>query len=253
MIRPRKCLQTERLVSVSTANLLYKEEYPINDQITIRIPTIGEVLEDEDSYNAVLSVWTSTPADYMVFLDDNGIDFTSLNDYDLFLILAQILASYNTSLFFGDLDFSKFRVAEDIERKQMVLLNTEDNIVIDSGIYYTIAAVLRKITASSRTNKVPAGEETKKYMIERERVKMNRRKNRQQESQIETLITAMVCTQQYKYDYEGTRSLTVYQFYECVKQVIKKVDYENRMIGVYAGTVSVKDLSNDDLNWLIHK
>ena len=109
---------------MSTANLLYKEEYPINDQITIRIPTIGEVLEDEDSYNAVLSVWTSTPADYMVFLDDNGIDFTSLNDYDLFLILAQILASYNTSLFFGDLDFSKFRVAEDIERKQMVLLNT---------------------------------------------------------------------------------------------------------------------------------
>ena len=236
-----------------TANLLYKREYAVTEQITIRIPTIGEVIEDEDSYNLVLSVWTSTPADYMVFLDDNGIDFTELNDYDLFLILSQLLATCDTSMFFGDFDFSKFKVAEDIERKQMVLLNAEDNIVIDSGVYYSIAAVLRKITASTRTNKVPAGEETKKYMLERERIKMNRRKNKKQESQIETLITAMVNTQQYKYDYEGTRNLTVYQFFECVKQVIKKVDYENRMIGVYAGTVSVKDLSNDDLNWLIHK
>ena len=30
-------------------------------------------------------------------------------------------------------------------------------------------------------------------------------------------------------------------------------DYANRMYGVYTGTINVKELSQDDLNWLTHK
>jgi hypothetical protein len=62
----------------------------------------------------------------------------------------------------------------------------------------------------------------------------------------------MVNTEQFKYDFEGTRELSIYQFNESVQQIIKKTDYDNRMYGVYAGTVNPKELSKDDLNWLIH-
>lgn len=237
---------------MSAINLLYKSEYPITDKIVLRIPTIGELLEDEDSYNAVLSVWTAAPIDYMVFLDDCGLDFTTLSDYDLFILLSRFLSMYNTSLIFGGIDFSKFHPAEDVETGKVALVDAENDIVIDKGIYYTIAGALRKINGLKRNNRTPAGEETKKYMLERERIKMKRKKRRKEVSQLESLIVAMVNTQQYKYDFDGTRGLTVYQFYESVRQVIKKVDYENRMIGVYAGTVNAKELSNDDLNWLVH-
>ena len=90
-------------------------------------------------------------------------------------------------------------------------------------------------------------------MLRRAKEKMLRNKNRKQESQLESLIIAMVNTEQYKYDFEGTRELSIYQFNESVRQVIKKVDYDNRMYGVYAGTINVKELSQDDLNWLTHK
>lgn len=63
----------------------------------------------------------------------------------------------------------------------------------------------------------------------------------------------MVNTQQFKYTFEGVRDLTIYQFNESVKQVIKKVDYENKMFGVYTGNLDVKKLSQDDLNWLTNK
>ena len=33
---------------MSTINLLYKTDYPINDYIRVVIPTVGEILEDED-------------------------------------------------------------------------------------------------------------------------------------------------------------------------------------------------------------
>ena len=90
-------------------------------------------------------------------------------------------------------------------------------------------------------------------MIKRARDKLKRRKKIKESSQLESLIVAMVNTEQYKYDFETTRELSIYQFNESVRQVIKKVDYEHRMYGVYTGTISVKDLSQDDLNWLTHK
>lgn len=90
-------------------------------------------------------------------------------------------------------------------------------------------------------------------MLERARHKLKRRKNQAESSQLEPLIIAMVNTEQYKYNFEETKDLTIYQFNESVRQIIKKVDYSNRMYGVYAGTIDVKDLSQDDLNWLVHK
>ena len=56
-----------------------------------------------------------------------------------------------------------------------------------------------------------------------------------------------------KYDFESVKNLSIYQFNESVKQIIRKVDYDNRMFGVYSGTISAKDLSQEDLDWLTHK
>ena len=90
-------------------------------------------------------------------------------------------------------------------------------------------------------------------MIDRARRKRNRRRNRQKLSQLESLIIALVNTEQFSYDFESVQKMTIYQFNESVRQVIKKIDYDNRMHGIYAGTVSLKDMSQDDLNWLTHK
>lgn len=81
---------------------------------------------------------------------------------------------------------------------------------------------------------------------------MRRNKNKTQESQLEPLIIALVNTEQYKYDFEGTRELSIYQFNESIRQIIHKVDYDNRMYGIYAGTVNAKELSQKELNWLAH-
>ena len=80
-----------------------------------------------------------------------------------------------------------------------------------------------------------------------------RSKNKKFLSQIEPLIISMVNTEQFKYNYDTVRDLSIYQFNESVRQVIHKIDYDNRMYGVYTGSISAKDLSQDDFNWLSHK
>lgn len=238
---------------MATMNLLYKKEYAINDFISVHIPTVGEILDCEDEYYSVVSILTAMPIDMLVQLDDIGIDFTKINEWDLFLLLFGTLRGRDTSLVLGDLDLSKFQIAVNPQNGNTIIKNDETGAKIDRAILGQIASVLRKIHHLERNNRRPANDEAKEYMIRRAREKMLRRKKRMSDSQLEELIVALVNTEQYHYGFEGTRELSIYQFNESVRQVIKKIDYDNRMHGIYSGTVSAKDMSQDDLNWLTHK
>lgn len=238
---------------MATLNLLYKQEYAINDHIKIQIPTVGEVLDNEDDYYTMVTMLTAMPIDMMVQLDDIGVDFTAINEYELFLLLFNALKDKDTSLIFGDLDLQPFKSVINPQNDTIVLRNKETGVVIDRGVQGQIASVLRKIHNLKRNNRKPANQEAREYMLQRAREKMRRRNRRVNDSQLEELIVAMVNTEQFHYGFEGTRELSIYQFNESVRQVIKKIDYDNRMHGVYAGTVNAKELSQDDLNWLTHK
>lgn len=236
-------------------NLLYKKQCSINDKIQVMIPTVGEIIDQEDNYYDILTVLTGMPIDFMVQLDDMGIDFTTINEYDLFLLMFNGLKAKDTHLFFGDLDLNKFEYAVNEQNQMIVLVDKEDDIVIDRAIYGKIADTLRQIHNYKKNTKKPGNEEAKKYMIERARKKLNRRKRKKSNdlSYLETLIIAMVNTSSYKYDFEGTKELSIYQFNESVNQVIAKTNYDNIMYGVYMGTVKISDIPNKDLNWISHK
>lgn len=238
---------------MQTTNILYKHECPINNHIKIIIPTVGEIIEDEDNYYSIITVLTAMPIDLMVPLDDAGIDFTQINEYDLFLIMFGGLATQDTSLVFGDLDLSQFKLDINPQNGNFILKDTKNGIIIDSEIHAKIANTLRKIHHLEKNKKKPANKEAKEYMLERARIKAMRNKNHPKESQLEPLIVAMVNTEQYKYNFETTRNISIYQFNESVRQIIHKVDYDNTMYGIYSGTVSAKDMKQEDLNWLIHK
>lgn len=238
---------------MKTVNLLYKNVYPINDEIGVTIPTVGEILDNEDDYYNLVSILTAMPIDLMVQLEDAGIDFAAIDDYDLFLLLFPAIREQNTKLVFGELDLTGFETAMNEQNGNIVLVDRSRDIVIDRMIHSQIADALRRIHHLEKDTRKPGNAAAKKYMIERARAKQKRNRNRKQTSQLEQLIIAMVNTEQYKYDFEGTRELSIYQFNESVRQIIKKVDYDNRMYGVYTGNISVKDLSQDDLNWLTHK
>lgn len=236
-----------------TRSLLYKRDFPINDKISVHIPLLREVLEQEDNYYGIISTITATPYDMMVQLDDMGVDFSTIDEYELFLITFDMLKTSDTSLVFGDLDFTRFVPMINNQNGMMVMRDDEKDITIDKAIYLQICSALRKIHHLKRENKKPANMEAKKYMIERARKKLARRRKRIEDSALEEMIVALVNTEQFSYTYNSVLDVTIYQFYESVYQIMWKVDYDNRMYGVYTGTIKAKDLSQDQLNWMAHK
>ncbi|MCQ2052347.1 MAG: hypothetical protein MJZ03_00155 [archaeon] len=236
-----------------TLSLLYNREYAVNDDIHVVIPTVGQILEDEDSYYGMITTFTAMPIDFMVQLDELGIDFTEISDYDLFLILFNGLKGQKTNLLFKDLDIDKFQLTQNQQTGDLFLINAEDHIMIDRRVYGQISAVFRKVHHIERNRRKPANDDAKKYMLQRAKEKQRRNKNRKVESQLESLIVAMVNAPEFKYDYDGAKNLSIFQFNESVRQIIKRVDYNNRMFGVYSGTINAKEMSQDDLTWLTHK
>ena len=238
---------------MATRNMLYKSEIVINDFVSIKIPSVGQVVECEDEYYNLVQLLTSMPIDLMVPLDDAGIDFSTINDYELFILLFNAIKQCDTSLVFGDLDLSPFQLGVDEETGRPVMIDPNTERKFDRALQVNIADTLRKIHHLEKNNRKPGNEEARKYMIERARKKMNRNRRRKHDSHLENLIVAMVNTEQYKYNFEGTLELSIYQFNESVRQVSHKINYSNIMFGVYSGSVDPKTISQDDLNWLIHK
>ena len=71
------------------------------------------MLDNEDSYYNVVSAITAMPIDFMVQLDDLGIDFTTINAWQLFVLLFENIKQmdkYVLSLVFGDMDLSDFEI-----------------------------------------------------------------------------------------------------------------------------------------------
>lgn len=216
------------------------------------MPTVDEVLRDEDRYNSLVRIVLATPIDFMVQLDDSGIDFETISSYELFLMFFMGLRKEDPSLIFGSLDLNKFELDVNRENGMVILKDRENGIIIDRGIHDMICRALREINRLEKDFRKPANEEAKKYMLQRARMKM-RRARKQRDSELEDLIVALVNTEQFKYDFDGAKNLTIYQFNRCVHQIIKKINFDNTMIGCYAGTVDIKKIDQNNLNWLTSK
>lgn len=234
------------------AGLLYAKQCPINENISVCIPSVGEVLDNEDEFFELVSTVVATPYDMMVALDDVGINFTKINDFDLFMLMFGNLQHRDTSLLFGDLCFDNFTPAINKETNEMVLVDIEKDIVIDRTIHHEIATVIRRILSLERNDKKAGNEEARKYMIERARVKQKRKakKTDKYKSQIEDIIVSLVNAEEFPYNYQTVRDITIYQLYSSLNQISHTIHFDNTMIGYYAGTVKIEDLKPEDRTWL---
>jgi len=222
-------------------------------KLFVRIPTVGEILEDEVTYYSIASSLTASPFQYMVQLDDMGIDFTTLTDYELFKMLFCVYAkSSDLSILFGDLNISDFSVYK--ENQEEYLYSPSNRIEINERVYNDLVDIIRKINLFEKVKYKPGNESAKKYLLEKERKKQKRNAKKPYEPYLEKLVIALVNTSEFPYDYDSCMDLSIYKFNQSFKQIQHKITFDKTMIGVYAGTVDTSKLSNRDaLSWIPNK
>lgn len=219
-------------------------------KLSVRIPSVGEILDDEGAYYSIVSALTASPFQYMVPLDDMGMDYTTVTDYELFKILFAMCVGSDLSILFGDLDLSDLtRWGEPGPAEY--LYSPGNDIAIDEKAYHSLAEIVRKINLLEKVTCKPGNDSARKYLLEKERRKRKRQSQRPYEPYLEKLVIALVNTSEFPYDYDACMDLSIYRFHQSLRQIQNKISFDNAMIGVYAGTVDTSRLGSKDLlSWI---
>ena len=212
---------------------------------------MGEILEDEQHYYNLVYNLTATPYQYMVQLDDMGIDFTMITDYQLFMMLFPTFAQGDLSILFGDIDLSDISVRVSTQNGQPVLYSPQNQLMIDELVYNQIVDGIRRINNLKRENHRPGNNEAKKYIIKLERKKQKRRANKPYKPYLEKMVVALVNRPEFKYNYEQVSDLSIYKFNKSFEQIQHKIAFDNTMIGIYAGVVDTSKIKDRSyLSWI---
>ena len=248
-------------------------DIPVSNKIMVSQPTLGEIQEfSERKYFSAVYNLTAVGADMKWQLWDSGIDYTEIEDYDLFVKLIFMLVSSKKKMYENMLlekdkysetlsnlteeeiaDFSvnplklilKKSNGEPIDlcnferyvikdTEEIILYSNEDDIRIDRVVYQKIVQAIRKIHGLKRNNEVPANERTKMDLIEDARDEALASSSKPYKSVLTPLISA----------------LTV-KCGQCGddKRVGKIQDCELLLQGAYSGFASLKGIDRNRLEW----
>ena len=113
-------------IEVSDLELYFGDDYIVNDNIIIHQPTISELIKCERDYFSVIYTLCAISSDMKSQLWDIGLDWNTVEDFQLFCMLAPTLSKDRTSILFGDLDFSEMKTYQHPHIDDEIVLTREE-------------------------------------------------------------------------------------------------------------------------------
>ena len=257
---------------------------PINNKISIYQPTLSEIADfgEKEYFNAVYTL-TSVPADLKWQLWDIGIDYTKVDDYELFIFFTSQLLSSQKNIYsewisnpekyedklislseqdiadmetnplclvLKDIDIADFTIVKKTynnDIQQYVLMDCKKGIVIDRYVYTKIVEFVRKIHGLKRNNETPANERTKMDLIEDARDEAMLSKNKPYKSFLKPLISTMKVKCGQCGD-ERIWNQDIGQFLYDIKRIGHAQNAELLLSGAYSGFGSLKGVDQNRLD-----
>ena len=229
--------------------LYFGDDYIINDQISITQPTIGQIVDyGEAAYFSMVHTLCAIPSDMKAQLWDMGIDWTKLEDYELFQMLAPTMPQERTWVLFGDLDLSQMRPYLNNQNGEVVLADKETGTIIDKLIYMRIVNYIRKLHNITPKPEKAKGKRAKEAMIDEDRRNREYNKDKPFRSYLLPLISSVKVKQGYTRDY--VRNMGLFEFFDDVSRLQIIHNSDHLMSAAYAGTLDMKKIDKQELNWM---
>ena len=242
--------------SFDELQMYYGLDYKIDDQITIKQPTMGDIIEfGEHKVFSSIMPFVSNPTTYRLQLWDMGIDWNKISDYELFLTLIQGSNKEDTSLIFGDIDFSSLQPYMNQSNNEIVLMNQDQTLIIDEYKYMHMREYIRLMFNQYPKVEKAKGRATKEAIIDEERMKLlneqRLNKNKKNKSIYLPLISAMVNHPGFKYKKNELKEVGIVEFMDSVKRLQVYESTVALMSGIYSGFCDTSKMNlSKDLNWL---
>lgn len=237
------------MFEVDQLQLYFGDDYVINDKLKIKQPTIGEIVDfGEARYFSVVHTLCAIPSDLKSQLWDMGLDWTEVEDFDLFILLAPTLSIDRTRLLFGDMDFTKLKPYKNRENGDIVLADLETGVKIDKLIYLRIVNYLRRLHNITPKIERAANKTTKQILVDEDRMRIRLNQEKPFKSYLLPLISSVKVRMGYTKDYVRNEGYCEFMDDLSRLQIIHNADH--LLAGCYAGTIDMKKINKQELNWL---
>lgn len=238
--------------------MYFGEDYTINN-ITISVPTIGDILEvGETRFYQSLSPLLNNPTSIRVFLYDTfHKDWNKTKDIEVFYIMYQLVQDKEPlNLIFKDFNFDGFVLTpakknkQDTEYDHLALFNEDKNILIYDDEYLEIAEYIRTMMNVHPKTEKAKGKTTKHWMLQEDRMKVQQSEDKKGSSTLLPLVSACINHPGFKYKLDDLKQVNICQFMDSVQRIQKYEQGVAAMHGIYGGMVSAKDIPNDLINFM---
>lgn len=238
---------------VDELKLYMSEDVKIANGIVLKCPKILDIVEyGESAYFSMVQTLCSTPSSMKVALDDMKLNYMKVEDFQLFMMLAQSFTPEVTHLLLGDLDLSKFKPHSTKDSEEVVLVyegteNDENPIVISSIIYEILVTYIRKMHGFKKQVDKAGNEITRRQLIRLARQDAEMAKNKPHESLLRPIISAVKCRQGYSIDY--IKQMGIFELMDDLSRLNVIVNADAALGGMFSGFVDTKKMDKTVLNW----
>ncbi len=258
------------------------KDIKITPKITVTQPTLDQIerFGERKYFNAVQTL-TAVGADLKWQLwDYKKIDYTTIEDYDLFIRFSSKLVSskkkiheelvnnrekYEKELseisdeelaemlvnpleLVLNIDLADFTLCKSNKNDQIILYDIKNDITIDRAVYSQIVDVVRKIHGFKRNNQMPANERTKMDLIDDARDEAMAASHRQYKSILKPLISALSIKCGMCGD-DRIWNMNINMFFDGIKRAGKIQDAQLLLQGAYSGFANLKGVDKTRLDW----
>lgn len=227
--------------------------YKVNQYITIYIPYIYEIVDfGEEQYFNLLNIFTRKPYDIAVELFDNGIDYQSITEWDLFFQIAPKIPIELSCIIFGKINFQDFTQCVNKENGLKILVNRVDpSFKIDEVLFNRIVSYLRYYHFISEKVEYDIGNSmAKKFLIDRMRRKQKKllkdyqSGRRKKQSLISNMIKYCITNYVLPYDLTIIKNIRLDELYEFYYLIIYNKERDNLIFGIYNGSIDTSKIKD---------
>lgn len=232
--------------------IYFGDDYIVNDLLKIHSPTINDVITmGEENYFNVVYTLAAIPSDMKYILWTQGICWEDISDFEFFCMLVGGLKPEYTKVFFGDIDFTKFRIGINPESGEKCLGQFIDGkpLIIDRLTYQIIADVIRIMHNITPKVEKASTKTVRRILIELDKERIEKQKKEDSESYLLPLISSLAnCGA--GHGIKEIREMTIYAFMDSIMrvQIVKSADA--LLKGCYSGMIDTSKVNKKELNWM---
>lgn len=239
------------MLEIDEVTLWMGEPYVINDKIKVFQPNLRQVLEfGERQYFSVIQTLCSTSSNMKSQLSDMGLDWETIEDFQMFMMLAPTMGQDKTKLVLGDIDLTKFKIFENRANGEPVMVDQENDIIIDRLIYMRIVEYLRKVHGLTRAHDRTKNQFVHEMAIEMDREEIQSNANKTYKSFLWPLISSVKAKQGYTKQY--VLDMQIFEMIHEANRLQVITQSVALLQGSYSGMVDTKRIKNfsEQCNWM---